>query len=128
MNTQKYGIRYPFSSDNDENVFLDLNEDYEEGIKSMLLHIIFTQKGHRLRNPEFGTNLLKYIFEPSTETTLENVKGEIRELIRKWIPNIEFNDINIYDDEKSEHGKIITINYSIIKGKIKESRTVGLKI
>ena len=128
MITQKYGIQYPFSSDNNENVFLDLNESYEDSIKSMILHIIFTQKGHRLRNPEFGSDLVRYIFEPDTEVTLEGVKNEISTSIRRWLPNIEFTDINIYDDENSEYGKIVMIHYNIIKGKTKESKTVGIKI
>lgn len=128
MITQKYGIQYPFGSDNIDNIYLDLNENYDESIKSMIMHIIFSQKGHRLRKPEFGSNLIKYIYEPSTDVTLEDVKNEISQSIRKWIPNIEFTDINIYDDEKNEYGKIITVHYNIIKGNVKESNKVGIKI
>ena len=128
MVTQKYGIKYPFSNENNDNVFLDLDETYEDSIKSKILHIIFTQKGHRLRNPEFGTNLIKYIFEPSVDMTFEGIKEEITTSIRKWVPNVEFTDINILDDENSEYGKIVMVHYNVIKGKIKEQNTIGVKI
>ena len=37
---QKYGIKYPFTSDNDEKIFMDLNESVTEGVKSNVLHVI----------------------------------------------------------------------------------------
>jgi phage baseplate assembly protein W len=128
MEIQKYGIKYPFSLENNDNIFMDLNDTYEDGIKSQILHIIFTQKGHRLRNPEFGTNLIRFIFEPDSELTLEGIKNEITSSIKRWVSNVEFNNINIYNDPSSEYGKIVTIDYSIIKGKIKENHTVGVRI
>lgn len=123
-----YGIKYPFENNNIDNIFMDLNESYSDSIKSKVLHVIFTPRGQRLRLPSFGTNLIKYIFEPSVDTTLEMVKNEISQSIRTWVPNVEFDDITISDDENSEHGKIVVIHYSVIKGNIKESTSVGVKI
>ena len=51
---QKYGIKYPFTSDNDENIFLDVNNNVTEGVQSQVLHVIFTPKGQKIRDPEFG--------------------------------------------------------------------------
>ena len=60
-----YGIKYPFSNDNDEEIYLDLDESYKDSIKSKVLHVLFTPKGQRLRDPNFGTDLIKYfIFSP----------------------------------------------------------------
>jgi hypothetical protein len=59
---------------------------------------------------------------------MEGVKEEITSSIRRWVPNVEFNDISIYDDENNEYGKIIMIYYSVIKGKIKEKHNVAVKI
>ena len=61
--TQKFGIKYPFTLENDDELYMDLNMTREESLKSRLLHVIFTPKGQRLRNPDFGTDLIKYIFE-----------------------------------------------------------------
>lgn len=72
--TQKYGIKYPFTSDNDENIYLDLNQNRLDKITSDVLHVIFTPKGQKIRNPEFGTDLIRYIFEPNDEKTLADIK------------------------------------------------------
>lgn len=125
---QMYGIKYPFENQNIDNIFMDLNESNSDAIKSKILHIIFTPKGQRLRMPSFGTNLIKYIFDPSTNETLENIKIEITNTIREWIPNVEFEDIVINDDETNEYGKVIIIHYNIVKGKIKEKNSVGVRI
>ena len=52
--TQKYGIKYPFTTDNDDATYIDLNETYGEGIQSQVLHVIFTPKGQKLRDPDLG--------------------------------------------------------------------------
>ena len=78
--TQKYGIKYPFTSDNDEGMFIDLNKTYAESIKSQVLHLIFTPKGQKLRDPNFGTDLVKYIFGPKDEATFSHQLRCVRSL------------------------------------------------
>lgn len=127
--TQKYGIRYPFTSDNNEEMFLDLNKTYEEQIKSEVLHVIFTPKGQRLRKPDFGTDLIRYIFGQNDGNTLEGIKSEIRESIGKYVPGVEFDDISVYDDDKSEsNGKIVVVHYRVVKGATETSETVAVRI
>ena len=60
--TQKYGIKYPFTNDNDDGTYIDLNKTFSDGIQSQVLHVIFTPKGQKLRDPDFGTDLIKYLF------------------------------------------------------------------
>ena len=67
---QKYGIKYPFTTYNNEMVFMDLNDTFAEGIKSKVLHVIFTPKGSKLRDPEFGTNLVQFIFSNDEKSCL----------------------------------------------------------
>ena len=45
--TQKYGIKYPFTSDNDEGIYRGLNKTDADNIKSQVLHLIFTPKGQK---------------------------------------------------------------------------------
>ena len=99
--TQRYGIKYPFTLENDEELYMDLNPTKEESLKSRLLHVIFTPKGQRLRNPDFGTDLIKYIHEPSDETTFERLRNDITQQVYKYVPDVTFKDISIYNDDKS---------------------------
>jgi phage baseplate assembly protein W len=38
------------------------------------MHLILTRKGQRLYSPDFGTDLLKFIFEPEDGLTLNGIK------------------------------------------------------
>lgn len=125
---QRYGIRYPFTLENDDELYMDLNTTKEESLKSRLLHVIFTPKGQRLRNPDFGTDLIKYIHEPADETTFERLRSDITQQVYKYVPDIVFKDISIYDDEKSENGKIVIIHYTIKKGNKEIEQTAAIRV
>ena len=75
---QKYGIKYPFTSNNEDNIFLDVNDTETDSVKSKVLHVIFTPKGQKIRDPEFGTDLIKYIFSPNDDYSISEIKTEIR--------------------------------------------------
>lgn len=125
---QNYGIKYPFTSENDEGVYLDVNEKYSDMVRSKLLHILFTPKGQRYMDPNFGTDLIKYIFSPKDGSTMSELKDSIRTDVTRYLHNVQFDDVSIYDDEKSVNGIVVVIYYSIIKGNIKESTSVAVKL
>lgn len=125
---QKYGIKYPFTSDNNENVYMDMNKSFSESIKSQIVHVIFTPKGQKLRDPDFGTSLIDYVFGPKTDEMFSAVKNEITAQIGKYVPAAQFKDINIYTDETDEHGIIVSITYSVKIGNKTEDTTVAIKL
>lgn len=125
--TQKYGIKYPFMSDNDNGTYIDLNESFGDGIKSQILHVLFTPKGQKLRDPDFGTDVIKYIFSPSDSITFNNLKSDISEQISKYVPSVVFRDISIYKDE--EDGNIVVmVEYGVSKGNKTEITKVAVKL
>lgn len=125
---QKYGIKYPFTSDNDDGVFLDLNDTVTDGVKSKVLHLIFTPKGSKLRDPDFGTNLISYIFSQDGGTTLDDIKTEITSQIVKYVPLVEFRNVNVYKEDDDRNSIIVTVEYGVKKGNKTEVTTVGVKL
>lgn len=126
--TQKYGIKYPFTSDNEEGFFLDLNKNIVDGVKSQVLHLLFTPKGQKLRDPEFGTDLIKFIFNPSDNNTFNDIKEEITSQVSKYIPSVVFRDVTIHKSEIDGHGIIVVIEYGVKQGNKLEVTTVGVKL
>ena len=126
--TQKYGIKYPFTLDNEDGFYVDLNKTISDGVKSQLLHLIFTPKGQKLRDPNFGTDLIKFIFEPKDSNTLNMLKTEIASQVKKYIPIIEFRDISFHEVEDDSHGIIVIIEYGVKQGNKTEINTVGIKL
>ena len=126
--TQRYGIKYPFSSDNLEEIYLDTNNSLTDKVKSDVLHVLFTPKGQRLRNPDFGTNLIKFIFSPSDEITFEDLKKELYTDISKYVENVIFQDISINKEDNDDNSIIVIVHYGIKKGNKIENTSVGVKL
>ena len=107
MPNQKYGIKFPFSQSN-EGFFLGLNSNSDSEVRSNLMHLILTQKGSRYFLPDFGTNLMRYLFEPLDEGTISSIDIEIRKSVARFIPNLVINNIEIKNmDEVREEDKIL---------------------
>ena len=126
--TQKYGIKYPFTTDNDDGTYIDLNKTYGEGIQSQVLHVIFTPKGQKLRDPDFGTDLIKYIFSQSDSSTFGSIKGEISSQIAKYVPEVEFRDISIYNSEGDDNSIVVMVEYGVKQGNKTEVTKVAVKL
>lgn len=114
--TQYYGIHYPFTSTGITKTFVDLDSDSQKAMQSDIMHLIFTQKGSRLRNPDFGTNLIQFIFSPNDNDTWVDVKNEIKTAIAQYVPNVTLKDINVYASGSDGHGLIAEISYSVNEG------------
>lgn len=112
MAVTHYGIKFPFNVKSIEKTFLDLDITAPDAIKSAIMHLIFTPKGQRIRNPEFGTNLIQFIFNPNDSQTWGEVKSEIKDTVSKFIPNANIDDIEIYEVNDGR-GLVADIKYSV---------------
>jgi phage baseplate assembly protein W len=113
MATGRYiNINYPFK-DSKEGFFLDLNSRENRAIKADLLHLLLTGKGQRLYNPDFGTDLLKFIYEPLDGMTLDGIKNEINDSVKKYLPQVRLDDLAVEDSEINDYLALVTIKFTI---------------
>lgn len=113
MTKQLYGIKYPLSEESEDLTFFDMNDNKVDGARSMLLHLILTPKGQRLRHPNFGTNLIRFVFEPNDANTWNSIKKEIREQVALYLPDVVFEDINIHHNVEEMNSIYVEIDYSV---------------
>lgn len=104
-----YGIDYPFRTSL-TGQFLRMTESPEREVRANLLHLLLTKKGSRFYLPDFGTRIYEYIFDQNDMVTFNHIEEEIREGVKKYIPNLEINSINIMSaeddpDEESSYGQ-----------------------
>ena len=111
-NKRQININFPFKNSID-GFFLDMNSSDSAAIKADLLNLILTRKGQRLYNPDFGTDLLKFIFEPNDTLTLNNVSQEIRTVVSKYLPKLKISDISVTESTESEYAAVVRIDYII---------------
>lgn len=128
MKKQYYGIKYPFTVENLNGQFLDLNQSLDKKLLSEILHVILTPKGQRVRMPNFGTGLIKYIFEPNDQMSWGNVKDEIINSVSSFVPNAKLVNINILKDENDDNKIALNIEYTVSKGNVVETNNVLVEI
>lgn len=93
-----YGIDFPFK-DSVKGDFFSLTESPEREIRANLIHLILTRKGSRYYLPDFGTRLYEYIFEQNDLITFNLIEDEIRITVKKYIPNLDINSIQVMSAE-----------------------------
>jgi len=93
-----YGIDFPFR-DSLEGKFLKLTSNPEREIRADLIHLLLTKRGSRYFLPDFGTRLYQFIFDQNDNVTFGLIESEIREVVKKYIPNLELTTINIMSAE-----------------------------
>lgn len=96
-----YGIDFPFK-DSLKGDYLNLTETPNNEVRANLIHLLLTRKGSRYFMPDFGTRIYEYIFEQNDLITYNLIEEEIREGVRKYIPNLEINKILITNAESEE--------------------------
>ena len=94
-----YGIDYPFRDSAIGN-YVKMTSTPEREVRANLIHLLLTRKGSRYFLPDFGTRLYEYIFDQNDIVTFKNIEDEIREGVRKYIPNLDINSINIMPAEE----------------------------
>lgn len=93
-----YGIDFPFR-DSLKGYYLNMTETPEREVRANLIHLILTRKGSRYYLPDFGTRIYEYIFDQNDMVSWTLIEEELRETIKKYIPNLDINSIQVYSAE-----------------------------
>ena len=125
---QYYGIKFPFTISKQDGFFVDLNSDLKDKVASEIAHVILTQKGTRLKMPDFGTDLIKYIFEPSDALEWNTVESEIRRAVGQYVSNATIQSVEVKRDESEDHSIYLDIMYAIKKGNKEENNRAVIKL
>lgn len=112
--TQHYGIKFPIQIVSEEGKCLDLNLTKAQMVKSQLMHVLFTPIGQRVRQPNFGSNLIQFLFNPNENETFSDVMVTLKQIIKKWVPDCALENIIIAETDNGL-GLNATIRYSVIE-------------
>jgi phage baseplate assembly protein W len=109
------GVSIPFNA---PQVFTQTYTTQDQ-IKSNIINYILTDKGERVFNPSFGSNIRKSLFENITQDLLQTLEITLNEDLSNYFPNVNFSNINITPDY-DENTISIKIEYSLYNGATNE--------
>ena len=82
-------------------------------IKQAIVNVLLTNKGERLMNPRYGSDIRRFLFEPLDYGTSALVKQNIVTTIGRFEPRISVQEI-ISRPDFENNGFEITMTYSIV--------------
>jgi phage baseplate assembly protein W len=109
-----YNIKFPLEDNISKNNFFQMTKVTKEALASNLMLLLLTEKGERYYMPDYGTNLLKHIFEPKDNLTIMDVKEDLKKTVSTYIPQLEINDIEFKQDTDDDGNPIGENELSVI--------------
>tara|TARA_R100000951_G_scaffold116132_1_gene126661 strand:+ start:1334 stop:1750 length:417 start_codon:yes stop_codon:yes gene_type:complete len=104
------GIEFPL--DHSVQGFFRKTKTIRQQVKSNIRNLLLTERGERLFQPNFGSNLKSLLFEQITSETLLNVENDVRESITTWLPYVILNNVFVIQDERNPNLILTSIEYS----------------
>ena len=101
-------VNFPFKDDEVNGKFLKMNTTTVDDIRSSLYFFISTRKGERWYDPNFGTRLYEFLFEPFDGLTFNAIESDIRDAIQTFMPNLLVNSLSITPADPQEEVDIAT--------------------
>ena len=78
----------------------------EEAIKNSLKTLFTTIPGQKILNPEYGMNLMHFLFYPVNAYYARSIGETILASIHLYEPRITVTNVNVYPDEEQSEYKI----------------------
>lgn len=128
-----YNINFPLRDDVSTNTLFLMTKVSKDAFSSDLLLLLLTQRGERYYEPEYGTNLLKYIFEPNDNLTAVDVEQEIKRTVSLYIPALTINKVEFnwnFDDngeQISDNQLNVNIQFTYSEDAFSEAGSLELK-
>lgn len=101
LNLSGLSLRKPISEFGNTGISQTANK-FEEDLKVLLM----TEKGTMLGDPEFGSDLYKYLFNKSNELTASLIRDEIKRCVEEYFDYVLVKNIDIEFDGNNVNAKI----------------------
>ncbi len=105
------GLKFPLQVDKRTGRFAMSGE--EEDIQEAIGIILNTLQGERVMRPDFGTNVLEYIFAPASSSTLHRLIREVEEQLLYQEPRISDVEANCREDGRQSGAIVIEVSYTV---------------
>lgn len=127
-------IRFPLQDDKSKNVLFEQNNISKDALTSNLLLLLLTQKGERYYYPNYGTNLLQYVFEQKDNLTQSEIETELRATVKEFIPQLRIDNVRFYGTTNDEDNPVgdneinIVIDFTFTEDVFSEQGTLSITI
>ena len=100
----------------------------EDNIRDAIRVVLGTERNERLRLPEFGAGLRRFLFEPNTAATRHRIEDRIIKSLAAWEPRIAVDSVDVESDPDDAESAIATIQYKLVATQVRDRITVTVAL
>jgi len=100
----------------------------EQNVREAIRVVLMTDRRERLRLPDFGGSLSRYLFEPNTVTTRHLIADQIQKSLEQWEPRIRIQSVNVEPDATDPQAAIATITYKLVATQTPQRITLNITL
>lgn len=85
----------------------------EAAIKQAIVSLLLTDPGERLFQPELGSGLRSFLFEPLDSATAALINASVRDTLERYEPRIDIIDITTTPNS-DENGYEVSLSFEVV--------------
>ena len=78
--------------------------------------------------PEFGTNLIKWIFEPNDQETWDRVVEEVTNAVSRYVSATTLKNIEVVTPEDEDNSIYLDLRYDVEVDGVIENNRMAIKV
>jgi phage baseplate assembly protein W len=86
----------------------------ELNVRESIRIVLMTDQRERIRLPQFGGTLHRFLFEPNTTATRKRIEQQISLALARWEPRVAVQSIEVEADTVDRQAAIATITYRLV--------------
>ncbi len=86
----------------------------EANVRESIRILLLTAQGERLRRPDYGAGLERFLFEPNNPGTWRAIEETIRRQLARWEPRVNVESITVIADPDNPEAAIATLAFTLI--------------
>jgi phage baseplate assembly protein W len=100
----------------------------ESNIREAIRVILLTEEKERVRLPEFGGGLQRFLFEPNTVATQSQIQDRITKALQQWEPRILVRQVIVQQDAADQQKAIATIAYQLVATQVQQTISLSVQL
>lgn len=86
----------------------------EANVRESLRVLLLTGSGERLRRPDYGAGLERFLFEPNTPATWRAIEERIRQSVERHEPRLRIERVDVAADPSNPEAALATIAFTLV--------------
>lgn len=86
----------------------------EGNVRESIRLILLTAQGERLRRPDFGAGLERFLFEPNVLGTWRQIEEVIRRQLARFEPRVQVETVRVVGDPNDPEAAIAELSFTLV--------------